>query len=73
MLPPSVYSNPFQAQFQMAPAFSRGNQGISTSKVLNAISGALNKSLQNYQEKCAQIAENSEGSKKETSFEMSNT
>ena len=63
-MPPSLYSNPFQAQMQMANAFSRENKVFSTPRVLNAISDALNKSLRNYEEKCAQTVENSESSKK---------
>ena len=60
MMPSYVFSNPFQAQFPAGISFSRDNQVISAPRVLNAISEALNKSLRNFEEKCAKTIEISE-------------
>ena len=58
MMPPCVYPNPFQAQFPMRTTFINENKAFSTPKVLNALSQALKKSIQNYEEKCTKNDEN---------------
>lgn len=73
MMPPCVYPNPFQAQFPMRTTFINENKAFSTPKVLNALSQALKKSIQNYEEKCTKNDENCPQIQEEATIQVENT